>query len=281
MSNLFKMADRFTEPVAVGENRYCYVAQFLNITTSDKVYTDAGLDFSKYEFVTFNMRGVSTPSYLLASLTIPVGQLVHEQVMMLKYGTTSSSAAANILRFYTHEDNTVTIRYIGGNRCLEIVGWYKPEYVSEAKSNREFLFHLGDTCDNITGGWSSDEYSFYDGSGNARTVTSAKNTAGYLRAVSTSSSVVNLLGTNNLIDLTNYKTLKVRLRGITLYGSAYGHITILDSKTYSNDSIISQNPIPAAGAQTMSIDISNITGEYYITFWACVRESYMFDMWLE
>ena len=84
--------------------------------------------FSKYEKITFNMRTVDN-AQLLASMTVPVCYLSYGGVMALDYGSSSASKAADILTFSVNKDNAVNIKYTTTKRNLEVIGWYKPEFV--------------------------------------------------------------------------------------------------------------------------------------------------------
>lgn len=89
-----------------------------------------------------------------------------------------------------------------------------------------------------------------------------------------------IIGTSQKIDVTKYTMLKVRARA-TAYTCAIYVNTGLD---VLNPIPIAETLVPAGGSETeYTIDLTNITGEVYISFFAYIdgRTLYVSKAWLE
>ena len=155
------------------------------------------------------------------------------------------------------------------------VGWYENEdfsgdavleipkgssgnktFYAKWRSSTTYLFNKGDTCSDITGGWTksgwtNNVYTF----NNAATITTTLN-------VSTSAALtVSILGTANKIDLTNVNKIYANVTD-----AGYGYIAVLassDTNFHENEKQWSRTTTGTAPG-TISFDVSSLTGEYYI-----------------
>lgn len=125
-----------------------------------------------------------------------------------------------------------------------------------------FIYNQGDTCDDLTGGWSSSGYPYAD-----YAVTSGTLSETHMVVKSGGSKQANILGTQKSIDLTNYSTLKMEIIDAGMTSTCCGEFTIGASKSNGTTYKITQR-----GAQTFSVDISTYNGAFYISL-ASANES--------
>jgi hypothetical protein len=151
--------------------------------------------------------------------------------------------------------NTVGYGLLSKNNLLNY-SIYGPAY-------EKYLYLLGDECSSLTGGWVEGE-SLVQGTG---TAVQTKETD-HLHIVATGA--VSNVGrrtwvTNNAIDLTNISTLKVSwevpVNGHQIVFSAgVSKMTIATSDAV----VLNSSPTNAFARKTDSINVSNLSGLYYI-----------------
>lgn len=123
-----------------------------------------------------------------------------------------------------------------------------------------YLYYFGDENTVVTGGWEA--YAYIPSGANtstakAPTVTKNSNNIEFSITGGTSSkSVLGTLFTENSIDLTNYKTIKVTLSSI----SGNGWFAVSTNKQNLYDEVTANNL--AVGENIL--DISSLQGEHYI-----------------
>ena len=149
-----------------------------------------------------------------------------------------------------------------------------------------FLYREGDECEEITGGWVTDGYSYEGYNFNAPTRNSNSiyynlpQTYGYTQG----------LGTANKIDLTGYSKLK--MRGMRTNGAYHPTLLCDSSKAmsgYSGTAMVGAGTTSVNNTVvTCEINISNTNGYYYIAVEADAgrpsnetRRGYVYDVWLE
>ena len=146
--------------------------------------------------------------------------------------------------------------------------------------NRKWLLYKGNRFENITGGWtgSKDTNSKYDLSNQDYLYGSALN----------SSYNAWYIGTSNKINLSNYKKLKCILTtgnichsGLCgLYIGANDSITpslsVLQTLTYYSSKVEANKT-----KELVTMDLSEINGEYYIGATSNLYDTYIYEMWLE
>lgn len=151
-----------------------------------------------------------------------------------------------------------------------------------ALSLTKWLYNEGDECEDVTGGWSADGYTYSEntygisGSGTKN----ADNL--YLTAPATGSA---LFGTANAIDLTGYSALKGERMypGTNLFNPWIG--VIGNEKDIIGDNRLAETTNASAQntREEFSVDVSTLTGAHYIVF-ACTSSSgkgYLYRLWLE
>ena len=118
------------------------------------------------------------------------------------------------------------------------------------------LLDKSDVKSEITGGWSTSGYTFY-GSTNTQTFAIGSNGI----TLTTSGGRIGI-ATNNAIDITNYSKLVVKGNFTSITGSGMGiHL----STTKSFNASTNKHSILASDTE-ITIDISDLTGLYYIGF---------------
>lgn len=138
------------------------------------------------------------------------------------------------------------------------------------------LYAPGNTCDDVTGGWSDEGYAYdSDSPAGGGTVAST-----YLQA-KYGSSYEGCIGTSNKIDLTNYNTLYVD--GYTTKAASTSDVFVSSNKKYILDTLAARGDLPTT-RKTIAIDISSLTGKYAISFGASysgAATSRVYNIWLE
>lgn len=98
-----------------------------------------------------------------------------------------------------------------------------------------------------------------------------------------------ILKTTNTITLTNYKTLKMKVTAFTYSGGtqAYGYLTATKSTKYGHKEYSAGKKFASGTTGTISVDISSLTGKFYVTFGATFEGSggtgsmKVTEVWLE
>ena len=162
---------------------------------------------------------------------------------------------------------------------IEVIGLYEIEM-----DYKLWLYREGDECEEVTGGWTTNGYSFNGKSFKAPTLN-----ADSIYFNPTSSNDYLGLGTINQIDITAYNTIKVKCKRT----SGTYHPTLLGNTTKSMGQsglylmFHGGNASANNTVQTMTLDISNKSGYYYIAVEADRgdsgenRMSYVYSVWLE
>lgn len=122
-----------------------------------------------------------------------------------------------------------------------------------------YLYNNGDQRTAVTGGWSY--VAFLSGSGyNAGTLNTAYNgTTCYLSANGTTQQISAV--TVNKIDVTNYRALRCEVSDFVFAGSGYHDLSLVSSRGNAS-SPAARVKIDSTG--TFAVDVSSITGSYYI-----------------
>lgn len=145
-----------------------------------------------------------------------------------------------------------------------------------------YLYNAGYECPDLTGGWSADGYtSFMSG----YSVTAGTKNTDNLHCCGGNTGVAAVLGTVQPVDLTKYSTLKIKLYAfVSTSNNDGGYIVLVDDKgnTLSSDYTAVWRP-EITGDQTATIDISGLSGKYYIAVVAhgTTRVITVYSMWLQ
>lgn len=121
-----------------------------------------------------------------------------------------------------------------------------------------YYYNKGDKCTAVTGGWAK------TGTGGSLTFNAASMTL-----VADSYQNVADASTTNKVDLTNIKTLYFSVKSATTYGTQgyprVGVATANNPKSSDSTKWTASKTLSASSAfQTVSIDVSSLTGSYYI-----------------
>ena len=136
---------------------------------------------------------------------------------------------------------------------------------------RVYLYKAGDQCEDITGGWSA-----YDGAGGTTTFT-----ATHINCVTDGSDERYATPyTVKKVDVTNHSKLlaEINERDSTLGTNMYLASAITGYKSAEVVSAVSSSIV---GEQTLEMDISAISGEYYVVFSAYTSNFAVSNVWLE
>lgn len=93
-----------------------------------------------------------------------------------------------------------------------------------------------------------------------------------------------LIGTDKAIDLTRYSTLHVKAKGIaTAYAGSYGAIGIYSGKYNVNSAVrVATVGVTSTSVQEYTIDITNLSGNYYIAFNSLTFWSFeVYEAWID
>lgn len=123
-----------------------------------------------------------------------------------------------------------------------------------------FLYNKGTIETSVSGGLSN---AYSSGASPTRT---AESTYYYVKGVGTSGMGSNgTVATINAIDLTNYSLLVGKLYDITINSCAIA-IGATSSRSTSVSSFTAKATASVDGSETLTVDISGLTGNYYIAF---------------
>ena len=117
------------------------------------------------------------------------------------------------------------------------------------------FYDNGDQCKAYTGGWTGTGWTNFN-----TTITNGTIGNTYMQ-IATNNDTVSVVGTVNKVDLTNISTLYANTQMITT-GTAF--FAICETKNAGN--MIKYQQVNTINSYTMQLDVSNITGSYYIIF---------------
>lgn len=120
-----------------------------------------------------------------------------------------------------------------------------------------YLYNAGDECESITGGWSADGYSYNNGA----TVKAGTLGISSMTLDRSADDSIHVLGTSDMIDLTNKNTLYIEVTEVTKI-TAWPNVTVSRTKTnWADDGyFILQHSLTATGV--IATDISSISSGY-------------------
>lgn len=125
-----------------------------------------------------------------------------------------------------------------------------------------YLFNDGDTCVDITGGWTNSGYS-YSGTvdGSTYKYTNTAPTVGNTIKVSVGAELkVAIAGTANKINLTDTKTVAVDVESVV--GQAF--VIVTTSKALESNYAVRKALTASSAGTTVNLDVSTLSGNYYI-----------------
>lgn len=147
-----------------------------------------------------------------------------------------------------------------------------------------YLYHEGDECANITGGWSIDGYS---GDTTLEPFDEYENKM-YLN-ISSNNTCTRMCGTKNAISLTDFKKLKIQT-DLSAIGSNGCRLCISSKKSSylssATGGMVSVTTLDKTGEYIYEVDLSSINGDYYITLTNFYSGSWyskgdVLNIWLE
>lgn len=204
--------------------------------------------------------------YAIISVTYPEGSICtcSDGTTTLKARDTSGKALFNVPSAGTW---TVTARTEDGSKekSIDVTITAAGQVESVSLSYKIYLYNKGNECDDITGGWAAKNVGTYYGIG---TFTKNPNSA--------TASIVKMQSiwacTNNKISLTDVNTIHANILGVENSNPAK-IATILALNTELNGSHTAIAYLSNEQTGDVSIDVSNITGDYYLYFYVA-SESY-------
>lgn len=132
-----------------------------------------------------------------------------------------------------------------------------------------YLYNAGDQCTAVTGGWKK--------AGGNTTFTFGSSSITYANGGETSNYAT--LYTVNKINVTSFSTMKIYLN-VTSGGGGYNclvlHTNNTDKQTYGTACV----KVTSTGTQTLSLDVSSLTGSYYVGFCVTASSGSVYKIWL-
>ena len=122
------------------------------------------------------------------------------------------------------------------------------------------LYKNGDECTNITGGWTSSEYTY----NNQSVLTATKGTNKI--TLDSVSNYVACLGTKDPISLDAVSTIEVDVNIVKInssYPGGNGAVVVSRTKNYSLNGVKAEFG-STTGEKTVMLDVSNLTGEWFV-----------------
>jgi hypothetical protein len=133
-----------------------------------------------------------------------------------------------------------------------------------------YLYSPGNQHSDLTGGWTAEGYSALSSSVSAGEIT-ADGTIGLYGA----DDVFDVLGTKNPIDLSAYSSITADAAVLSAHADGTSIIiAVCSQKQLFNNYLVKTAVWPATGGG-VGIDVSDLTGEYYIVVYAGVRPECM------
>lgn len=131
------------------------------------------------------------------------------------------------------------------------------------------LYDAGDQCTSVTGGWTNSGWTYYADPIVSSTIgnTSMTVTGSYNSTTKKSSN--SIVGTINKISLDNVSKIYADLE-ITAIGTVYLRACSTTDTGYSDASAV----VATTGTHTIELDVSSLTGDYYIVFVAAGTSGY-------
>ena len=147
-------------------------------------------------------------------------------------------------------------------------------------SYKLWLYRDGDECVDVTGGWSN-----YSDTSKYSISTLVKNND---NLYSQNNTTYGLAGTGNLIDLTNYSTLYAEIKTGT-GGNSSGWVgsSVVTAKEWYQEKdnppafALFQQGSTACDTTKYSLDVSALSGSYYVTIVDYVKSFNIYKVWLE
>lgn len=161
-------------------------------------------------------------------------------------------------------------QYISSERNqLDAYIYQNGQWVQFSSTWDNYYFKNGDQYKNITGGWSSEGYTYstpytlYDGIIN--------DTDGTLEIELSNNYSASVIGTVDTVDLTNVSNLHI----VVDYASSGTSIfAVLSSKDLSsNENIIRSTSLVNFNNATRTIDVSDLSGQYYLAVYGAVTQT--------
>ena len=140
----------------------------------------------------------------------------------------------------------------------------------EIVSKQLYLYHKGDQCEDLTGGWKVTAWQ-YSGAGEigiAPSVTYKENSV-YLVEKRGSQVAAGTFEPNNRIDLTGIKTIRFHFLSISTTSTQYTMLNVgVFNRTASTFSAISSSYVSLSAENIYAdVDVSSLSGEHYVGIW--------------
>lgn len=149
----------------------------------------------------------------------------------------------------------INAAYIGADSIITV----NEEIVDIAST---VLYNAGDQCTSVTGGWTNTGWTYYDTSIVASTISDTQMTVtGSYNATGLVSSA-SIVGTVNKISLDGVSKIYADME-VTVAGTVYLRACSTTNVAECDSSVV----VATLGAKTVELDVSSLTGDYYI---ACV-----------
>lgn len=209
--------------------------------------------------------GAGTGAFAAIAITYPAGSTVTVTDGKITYTAPNTNGSALFIIPYaatwivTATDGTNT-----KSESVEITS--EGQSVSVELSYSLWLYKDGDTCDSVTGGWTS----FTESSDN-RVNFNSDNIYTYGKYVKTQHGAAAYAYPNRKIDLSKYASLRAKVSGVSYNSACQCGIMVNNSLTNVTNGVVSNHDeladftaAAAASNGEISIDISTLEGEYYV-----------------
>jgi len=284
--------------LSIGENGIFNKAKYVTEEYSnaqDYEETEIAKLTNEIDLITENSNSEFQTSTLLGDISLEIEEINGESIKVKvtatnenevkEYGVIVNNELMNV-----SESNEIIVSNLISNQEYNIIGCAFDKNIDIKKSNaqtittlnHQYLYKSGQEFSSLTGGWSSNGYSYSDANGKY-TITAGKKYNDYMYfepTNSTSSATLNrnILGTNNLIDLNGYNKMYVHYNHI---GTATGGMAVatVTTKALANHVGVALQ----LGEHTEYIDISTIN-QGYIVAHTCnnsERKFQVYEIWLE
>jgi len=219
-----------------------------------------GLNFTVKAYKSLDVRPASAAENTIAVITdtaIPEWAIsslepdVQLSGMLWIYSGTSGAVQFNALK-----KNSIVIfpgsvmQFVDGAwKYVDAYIFQNGQWIQFALAWNGYYFDNGEQHSNITGGWTSDGYKYYNYTMKASTLGATLGTR------SSGANTASMIGTANPVDLTNVDTIYITVD--TTHGSSF--FKVMSSKELSADDLSI-----GLSVGELTIDVSGLTGSYYL-----------------
>ena len=230
----------------------------------NETITDLAKDVDDLETL-FNASGISQDAQNITfnnTLTGLTSTHVQGAIEEVKEIADSGKAIAESTQEFVNEVEGEMCKYNVETDALDIYsgGEVVGSFPCRFQITQTFIYNKGDEFTDTTGGWSGSGYKY-----GTITTTAFGKDADSINVVYASEDQIACIGTVNMIDLTNYSKLYVKSNFSAVAKNGVPCYISPNKNPFNSGAVVQQN-MGTTGETINEIDITNVSGSYYIIF---------------